>query len=464
VTQAELIEKIDAFIALHKDAIVEDIAALVSIPSIQGPPEPGAPFGRGVRVALDEALSIARRMGLETHDGDGYVGWAELPGRQAGHLATITHVDVVPEGDGWDDYPFQLRQRGDWLIGRGVADDKGPGVLCLYAAWFLKELGIPLRYSLRVLLGCNEESGMEDLPHYFKHNPQPLFCFSPDTDFPVCNGEKGHFGGQFVSGPLQGSILEFNTGLAPNVIPGQAACLIDADPAALKPTAHVAITGENGKARLAATGIAGHAAKPEGTLNAIGLLVDYLLGNQLCSESENTFLALMRRIHMASDGAGLGVACQDDVFDALTVNGGVVSLENGRLSQSLDIRFPTATTGDALKTAMAAEAARHGAAFRPGRISEPFYIPASSPPVQVLMNVYNEVTGRTDKPYTMGGGTYAQHFACGVSYGSGDLANPLPSYCGPEHGANEGACLPDLLLALKIYILALWRLQDVDFD
>ena len=29
------------------------------------------------------------------------------------------------------------------------------------------------------------------------------------------------------------------------------------------------------------------------------------------------------------------MACQDDVFDALTVNGGVVSLENGRLSQSL---------------------------------------------------------------------------------------------------------------------------------
>ena len=31
------------------------------------------------------------------------------------------------------DSPYTVRVRDGWLLGRGVADDKGPSILCLYA-------------------------------------------------------------------------------------------------------------------------------------------------------------------------------------------------------------------------------------------------------------------------------------------------------------------------------------------
>ena len=39
----------------------------------------------------------------------------------------------------------------------------------------------------------------------------------------------------------------------------------------------------------------------------------------------------------------------------------------------------------------------------------------------------------------------------------------LPPFGGPMHGANEAAPLDKMLEALKIYILALYELEKVDF-
>lgn len=107
------------------------------------------------------------------------------------YLATICHVDVVPEGNGWTEDPFKMEIRDGWMIGRGVADDKGPMVATLYALKFLKEEGVSLRYPIRALVGDNEETHMHDVDYYLANYPAPVFCFTPDAEFPVCNGEKG---------------------------------------------------------------------------------------------------------------------------------------------------------------------------------------------------------------------------------------------------------------------------------
>ena len=133
-------ERIDQFIQAQRENILRDIGRLVAVPSVEGPAAPGAPFGPGPRAALDEALAIAAELGLAPGEGEGHIGWADVPGAEKEkYLATITHLDVVPEGNGWDADPFTLRVRDGWLLGRGVADDKGPSVLCLYALKFLKD-------------------------------------------------------------------------------------------------------------------------------------------------------------------------------------------------------------------------------------------------------------------------------------------------------------------------------------
>ena len=91
---------IDAFAENNRDNILRDITRLVAVPSVEGTPEPGAPFGKGPKAALDKALEIAAELGLDTHNAEGYIGWAQTGPIADGqkYLATITHTDVVHVG------------------------------------------------------------------------------------------------------------------------------------------------------------------------------------------------------------------------------------------------------------------------------------------------------------------------------------------------------------------------------
>ncbi|MBQ5788017.1 MAG: M20/M25/M40 family metallo-hydrolase, partial [Oscillospiraceae bacterium] len=160
-----LLQEIDRFVEEQKDSIVRDIGRLVAIPSVQSEPEPGAPYGPGPRQALDCALGIAAELGLKTASCcENRMGYAQVgEERGEGYLATISHVDVVPAGEGWPEDPFTLREQEGYLIGRGVTDDKGPSILCLYALKYLQDSGRRLRYPIRALLGSSEEIGMDDI-------------------------------------------------------------------------------------------------------------------------------------------------------------------------------------------------------------------------------------------------------------------------------------------------------------
>ena len=92
----------------------------------------------------------------------------------------------------------------------------------------------------------------------------------------------------------------------------------------------------------------------------------------------------------------------------------------------------------------------------------PFYIDADSPAIQTLITTYNDVTGEGKRPFTMGGGTYARHFPYAVSFGRSTPTSRSPDFAGPMHGANEGTPFEKLIEALKIYILALLRLQEIE--
>ncbi len=455
---------IDAFAEQNREAILRDITRLVAVPSVEGTPEPDAPFGPGPRAALDKALEIAADLGLATHNADGYIGWAETGPVADGqkYLATITHCDVVPEGNGWDADPYTVRVRDGWLLGRGVADDKGPAVLTLYALKYLKDNGVQLKYPVRALLGVNEETRMEDVDYYAEHYEQPAFCFTPDAEFPVCNGEKGGFNGELVSPVLEGGVIrDFEGGVAHNAVPDRSFCVVAVPASRLKPGAGLTFTEENGLTTIHAVGKSGHAATPEGTVNAIGLIVNCLLESGVCSATETAYLQVVAKLHASTDGSALGIAADDGLFTPLTIIGGTIECKDGRLRQTFDCRYPTNTDADKLTAAMKAVCGT-AATLENTTSRVPFYIDAGSPAIQTLINTYNEVTGETQKPFTMGGGTYARHFPYAVSFGPEHADLPLPEFAGPMHGANEGANFDKLIEALKIYILALLRLQEIE--
>ena len=456
-------QKIDAFIAQNKEQLLADIAALVAINSVESAPAPDAPFGPGARAALEKTLELAAAMGLATHNCENYIGYAELPGADPEkYLATICHVDVVPAGNGWSADPFTMREQEGWLLGRGVSDDKGPMVLTLYALKFLKEAGVSLRYPIRALAGANEETGMRDVDYYLAHNQAPVFCFTPDAEFPVCNGEKGHFHGKLVSPVCGGMIRAFEGGVANNAVPDRASALVATGIEGLKNAPNITLEPEGDGVRVRGWGKSGHAASPAGTVNAIGLVADYLLANGLCNPAERAYLEALHKLHSSTAGEGLGIACADGPFGPLTIIGGRIYMQEGRIVQTMDSRFPTCTGGETIAAQIRA-AIGTGAELADVSANEPFYIEADTPAIRACIDTYNEVTGEQATPFTMGGGTYARHFPYAVSFGPEHNGLPLPPFGGPMHGANEAAPLDKLLEALKIYILALLRLEQIDF-
>ena len=474
----ELESGIDAYVDEVWDDVLADIAELVSHASVAdaSKAEPAAPFGPAVRGALDCALGIAGKLGYETSDDDGYVGMADIPGSDpdAGQLATIAHVDVVPAGPGWNTDPFAMERREGWLLGRGVIDDKGPAVIALYAGAYLKRLDGRPRHPFRALLGCDEEVGMTDVHHYLEGHEQPAFLFTPDAEFPVCNAEKGCFGATITSEPVEGGrIVSWSGAEATNAIPGESELVLAVDPARLPaPRAHAdRITVEpagEGRTRIHAHGIGGHASLPAGTLNAIGLVVGYLreavaADPDLLAAGERRFLKLLAYLMADSSGEALGIACADEAFGALTLNAGTIEVtEDGRLAQTVDIRYPAATTGASIAAALGPLAAAHGATLAVTRDKVPFSVSADSPAVRVLIDTYNEVTGEHAEPFSIGGGTYARNFERAVSFGPEDSRLELPAWGGAMHGPNECANEELLRRAMKIYILALLRLDQLD--
>ncbi|MBQ3106683.1 MAG: Sapep family Mn(2+)-dependent dipeptidase [Eggerthellaceae bacterium] len=479
---------IDAYLDEHWEDIVSDIDRLVRIPSTENRSEAaeGSPFGPGPKAALSEALRMAASMGFDAHDVDGYIGYADYPGlldaavenfatadvaRSAesgaaiAQLGIIGHVDVVPAGPGWTVPPFQVTRREGYLMGRGVIDDKGPTVVALHALKFWKDQGVRFPCTVRFLFGANEESGMADIEHYQSLFDDPAFLFTPDAEFPVCYGEKGMYNAT-VTGPAfeNGIIADFQGGVATNAVPGEAFAVVRADAATLPGTNRISVSacGDAGEmlARLDATGKSAHASLPETGVSAIALLVDYLLEQDLCSPDERAFLEFEQKLVGASDGSGLGIASCDEHFGALTVVGGVASMKDGRIVQSIDSRFPTSVSASEITRLISAEAAKAHAVCVQDDVMEPFLMDPQSPMIQALLSAYNEATGENARPFTMGGGTYARHFSNAASFGPEKPWESAPEWAGSMHGPDEAVSEDLLKQAFRIYALTLPKLCE----
>lgn len=306
-----------------------------------------------------------------------------------------------------------MERREGWLLGRGVIDDKGPAVLSLYAGAYLLKHGITPRYTFRALLGCDEEVGMSDVHHYLENHANPDFLFTPDAEFPVCNAEKGQFGATFASPKIDGGrIVSWSGAEASNAIPSQSICelAIAADelPAPVENADRLEITAlENGHAQIFAHGIGGHASMPEGTINAVGLIVTYLRevedtfgarGERLLTPAEHEFVKFLAFVHADAYGRGLGIDATSAAFGPLTCNPGVIRVVDGHIEQVIDVRFPDSTSADTIREQLEPLVGRFGVTYRVGRAKVPFSVSADDPAVRALIDTYNELRASMPSP------------------------------------------------------------------
>lgn len=450
--------KLNAIIESMHDEMIDTLQKWIRVPSVKGEAAPGAPFGKEVRSMLDMALADCEQMGFKTQNFDGYIAHADLgEGSDEDALAILAHLDVVPEGDGWKYPPYGAVIENGRMYGRGTGDDKGPAVAALYAMKAVKDAGIPLRRKVRLILGCDEESGWEDIAHYNKVATMPRMGFSPDASYPIINIEKGicrlELHGVLSNEGLQ--VIAFNNGERPNVIPGRASALVAGDAATVAQAeaaakkldipAEVQLTDKG--VSITVTGISGHAAYPETARNANGEML--LLLRELGVQGDLCLLA--DKIGLDYKGEGLEISVSDGISGYLTCNLGIIRAGEGGVYATLDIRYPVMTNPDMIIKNVSASLP--GMRVDAMEVKEPHHVPAGSELVQNLLDAYHEVTGYERRCLYTGGGTYARSLQEGVAFGAS-----FPQDEDLAHQANEYADIEGLYKNIKIFALAIVKL------
>lgn len=463
---AELLRKIDEWMTANMDEFLKDIISLVKIRSVgEKRGIHNAPYGEGCRRALDTALRICDRMGFATTDYDGYCGTALIKGKEEKQMGIFTHLDIVPEGQGWSFDPFAPFVSDGFIFGRGALDNKGAAVATMYTMKCMQDLGIKLKNSVLLFFGCNEESGMEDVAYYFKRQQLPAFSFTADSDFSVCNSEYGILSLELELDVGGSALVDFYGGKAPNMVPDSAAAILkgtDFDAAKKKLAGYENITVEKNEegVKISASGKTSHAAFPEGSVNAIWVIAQALNEQGMAEGKLRNAMCCIETALGDCYGKGLGI---DDNGETgkVTHIGGLISLRGEKLILNVNIRYASNIVQEKMLAAIGNLVAGYGGKLHVISNDPPMYIPADTPLIQELNGICNDILGTDYKPHDTRGGTYARKIPNAIGYGPniGTDTNPFEPGKGSGHQPDEVMRIKNLTNAIKIYVFGLMAID-----
>lgn len=449
------------WLAAHEQEMLEDLRSVLRIPSIESDPEPNAPFGKACREALDFVLDLGHKWGMTTKDVEGYAGHAEF-GDAEPMVMSLGHLDVVPVGTGWKHEPFGAEIDGEYLYARGTSDDKGPTMAAFYAARALKETAANLPARIRLVFGCDEESGFKCVERYFQTEEHPTYGIAPDSGWPLYHAEKG-IANFIVSAPCpvgEITVISITGGSRPNIVIDSAKAEVKVAATATSRVAelieeywdkNVTASFVGDTLSISASGKSAHGSTPFMGDNAVTRILRLLLA-LVGPEQQRVYTNLLMVTHPS--GAGLGIHGEDEVSKDLTSNLGIIETNQGRLEMTINVRYPVTWKGDKVESAARAfvEDKIPGATIRDFDDSPSLYFPLNAEPVTSLMEAYEAEVGDGRQPGVMGGGTYARAVPNSVSVGTGWEGD------GPAHEPDERIKVAHVLRMAQIYTHMLYKL------
>ena len=459
----------------YETALLADLSRIIKIPSVldDKTSSPQTPFGVDMMRALAEMEALAFRDGFRFGRVDNMVTWIEYgPSDAVETIGILTHIDVVPAGDGWKTNPFQLTQIDQYLYGRGTADMKADLMAAYYALKFLKDQQVKVQKKIRLIIGTDEENGWRDLPRYFAQEGEPCIGFSPDGAFPVVNGEKAFQTVQLrFSGDSAGSTVlqRFMAGDRINVVPGEARARVLAANAVeigqaferyLKkyPFLKGEFSVNDGSIRLQLFGQQAHSAYPFDGKNA-GTYLAMFLNTYPFTGDAKAFLQLLTEYHNDIAGQHLGLAYSDVEMGDLTVNVAIMRFNHkGQGNIALNFRYP-----QGIQLPIVLEHVKQHLAGLPATITvkagsmEPHLVPLTDPLVGVLSMAYASEVGMYAAPRTSSGGSYARLLKRGVAFGG-----QFPDVMVTSHQANERVPLANLTRTMGVFVAALIGLEQLE--
>lgn len=463
-------EKIEEYIDSHMQEMLEDISALCRINSVKMPEEEDMPYGPAVAECLDTALDMAEEYGFEVQDYDGYVGCVDFDSTLPEQLDILAHLDIVPAGEGWQvTKPFEPVVKDGMLYGRGTADDKGPAVAALYAMRAVKELGIPLKKNVRLIMGTDEECGSSDISHYYAIEKEAPMTFSPDAHYPLVNVEKGrlegHFTAKFEPSDALPRLVKIEAGTKVNVVPGKAKAsveglelsVLEEHAAAVKEKTGIEFqfAPEGDFCEITAVGAGAHASQPQKGNNALTGLLSLLCRLPFAACPQIEYLKKMADLmpHGDVNGTVLGVDMEDEVSGRLTLAFSMLTADKAGLDGQFDSRVPVCGNEENVLKVIKEKMAEEGIDLLNDSMKPPHMVDGDSLFVKTLLKIYERYTGKEGKCLSIGGGTYVHDLKNGVAFGAA-----MPETENRMHGADEFAVVEELAVSAKMFAQAIVEL------
>lgn len=448
---------IKEYLEKNKNKMIEDLSKLVSYNSVYC--NDAKPFGQANKDVLDTTLQIMSGIGLKTENLDHYCGYGQM-GEGEKTIGILAHLDIVPAGEGWDSDPFTLTIKDDVMYGRGVADDKGAVIASIYALKYLKETNYPLKKKVRLIVGCNEETGSECVRYYVKKEGHIDMGFTPDGNFPGIFAEKGMIGGYISS--CNTKIIKITGGEASNVVCKKVTVELPCDSydeSILNEffrdnDIEYTLIKSNESIQMTIFGKAAHASTPDLGINAINYLMEGLYVAGFDDELVSYF---HDKISLSNHGEIIGADRFNDQYTDLSMCIGKVSKSDSEVRFSVDIRFPVTADLDEVSAYICEKLTLGNNHFILESPVAPLFFDQDSKMIKALLKAYQDVTG--DKQRMMeaiGGGTYAKSIDNCIAFGC-----EFPGEENHIHDANECLKIDSLLKQVEIYIEAIKNLNEV---
>lgn len=437
----------------YKEDALKTLTDLVAFKSVldEFKEDSDAPFGIENKRALEYMLNLGKNDGFIAYNDQNYAGHLEC-GKGKDLIGVLAHLDVVPVKDQvWASDPFTARINDNKFYARGALDDKGPLVAAYYALKLLKDQNIKLNKRVRLIMGCDEETGSRCLTHYFKTAEMPTLGFSPDAEFPVIYGEKAMASMDLYLKETDNVILDFICGTRYNIVPAVAKMKlsINLEKEYLEYLKENNYEGSIEDGYLVAKGLSAHAMCPQNGVNAAFILMEFLNKHHKTNVSEY-FVKYLTNDPFAKK---LGIDLYDEDMKHLTENVGLVNYVDGFIKVGLNYRIPrdnyhneiinkfneTITKND--KVVLLSSSTMH-------------YVSKDSFLVKTLMESYRLITNDYEnEPFTIGGGTYAKFIDNCVAFGP--QMPGMPDIC---HIADEYIDIDNFVNSIAVYAKAIYDL------
>ena len=481
----------------NQKAVISSIEAMVAIPTVREdkvPPHESKPiieFGQLVE-------QMAKDFGLQYRNVDNRVFEVKLPGRGQEEFGILTHADVVPAvADEWvlDDGtrldPFKATRVGDYLYGRGTIDDKGSIAAVLYAMKTVRESGLPLDRTIRLMIETTEETGGDGMKYYRAKTPLPDYNIVLDSKYPAVVAEKGS-GALTVFFPVDEAdggntartfITAMTGSAAANAVPQTAtATLKGGDLTQVAARLEFAkmpfvqkyetqggkfsidVVRQADSVEVKVTGVSAHGSRPEEGVNPLPRLALFLQESAMVTGGNQYTKAIKYLNDLYGTGyfgEKMGVGYGDEFMGPLTMSPNLIREKDSRLEVTTNVRMPRGNTPEKLTQAInekinawaAANQAKVDIDYQQGDWM------ARDPKgawLSTLLNIFGDTTGLEAQPVSTAGSTTAKLMPNAINFGP---AMPGKKYT--AHNAREFKEIADLDADMQMFTEMLVRIGNL---